>query len=194
VTYRHLYPPVRSCQHRDCQNMHADRNILTLTDPLTHNATLFTLKHGALPIYTTSLYCCACSRRYYHNYHVHKQSSLRTYYGGVPETVQVTQDFFIESALLELFANNMVFGWFSATNCARIYNAAMSSPQPHVVNNKLAFPADVMNGFFLYSFLLDKSEQSGILVLPHDESSQGDRLKPALAERKSVMEGTGQEC
>jgi hypothetical protein len=63
----------------------------------------------------------------------------------------------------------------------------MSSPQSHIVNNKLAFPAvyheathltppnwkfnrlirkeDVMNGFFLYSLLLDKSEQSGILVL-----------------------------
>ncbi|KAJ6580125.1 hypothetical protein DFH09DRAFT_855229, partial [Mycena vulgaris] len=80
-----------------------------LTDPLTHNATLFTLKHGALPIYTTSLYCRACNRRYYHNYHVHKQSSLQTYHGGVPETVQVAQHFFIESALLELFANNMVF-------------------------------------------------------------------------------------
>ncbi|KAJ6600574.1 hypothetical protein DFH09DRAFT_844323, partial [Mycena vulgaris] len=53
---------------------------------------------------------------------------------------------------------------------------------------------DVMDDFFLYSLLLDKSEQSGILVLPHDESGQGDRLKPALAERNSAMEGTGQEC
>ncbi|KAF7378026.1 hypothetical protein MSAN_00226500 [Mycena sanguinolenta] len=49
---------------------------------------------------------------------------------------------------------------------------------------------DTMNGFFLYSLLLDKTEQGGILVLPHDEASQSDRLQPALAERNSAMEGT----
>ncbi|KAJ7122670.1 hypothetical protein C8R43DRAFT_1136083 [Mycena crocata] len=51
-----------------------------------------------------------------------------------------------------------------------------------------------MNGFFLYSLLLDKAEHDGILMLPHDEASQSDRLQPALAERNSTMEGTGQEC
>lgn len=53
-----------------------------------------------------------------------------------------------------------------------------------------------MNGLFLYSLLslLDKSEHSDIPVLPHDEASQSDRLQPALAERNSAMEGTGQEC
>lgn len=52
-----------------------------------------------------------CNRRYYHNYYVHKQSSLRTYYGGVPHVIQVAQHFFMESPLLELFSNGMVFGW-----------------------------------------------------------------------------------
>jgi hypothetical protein len=110
--------------------------------------------------------------------------------------VQVAKHFFIESALLELFANNMVFGWYvyhisilcvliplrlSATNCARIYNEALSSPRSHVLHNRLAFTAiyhetqnltpddwqltrlirkeDTMNGFFLYSLLLNKAEQ-----------------------------------
>jgi hypothetical protein len=53
----------------------------------------------------------ACHHRYYHNYRVHKASSQRTYYGGVPEILQVAQHFFFESALLELFATAMVFGW-----------------------------------------------------------------------------------
>ncbi|KAJ7104805.1 hypothetical protein C8R44DRAFT_639637, partial [Mycena epipterygia] len=188
-----------------------------LVEPLTYNATLLTLRHGALPIYTTSLYCRSCNRRYHHNYYVHKQTSLRTYYGGVPDVVQVAQFFFIESALLEFFANNMVFGRLSSTNCARIYNKALSSTQPHVLNNKFAFTAiyhettkhftpndwkvtssirkeDTMNGFFLYSLLLDKAEQGDILILPHDEASQSYRLQPALAERNSATEGTGQEC
>ncbi|KAJ7708089.1 hypothetical protein B0H17DRAFT_971679, partial [Mycena rosella] len=186
---------------------------MTLTDPLTHKATLYTLQSGVLPVYTSSVYCRSCNRRYYHNYYVHKQSSLRTYYGGVPNVIQVAQHFFIESALLELFANGMVFGWLSASNWARIYNCAMSETNPHIANNKLAFasvygnrkktPAegwnlelrnlDVTNGFFLYSLLLEKSERGGILLLPHDEPSQKDRLQPVLAERNKAMEGIGQE-
>ncbi|KAJ7028171.1 hypothetical protein C8F04DRAFT_1044296 [Mycena alexandri] len=216
TSFRHLYPPTRSCKTADCVNHRDDENILTLGELLTHTATLFTLEHGALPVYTTSLYCRSCKTRYYHNYHVHKKTSARTYYGGVPDVVQVAQHFFIESALLELFANNMVFGWLSATNCARIYNQALSTPRQHVLNNKLAFTAiyhntkhltpddwnttrlirkeDTMNGFFLYSLLLDKAEHGGILMLPHDEQSQSDRMEQALAERNSAMEGTGQEC
>lgn len=53
---------------------------------------------------------------------------------------------------------------------------------------------DVMNGFFLYSLLLEKAERSGILAIPHDEASQKDRLQPVLAERNKLMEGIGQEC
>lgn len=52
---------------------------------------------------------------------------------------------------------------------------------------------DVMNGFFLYSLLLDKAEQSSVLVLPHDEIGQKYRLQPALEDRNKAMEGIGQE-
>ncbi|KAF8054159.1 hypothetical protein FPV67DRAFT_1441185 [Lyophyllum atratum] len=190
-------------------------DMLTLVELVTHKASLFTLKEGALPVYTTSLYCRGCFRRYYHNYSVHKQTSTRTYYEGVPDCVQVAQHFFIESPVLELFANGMTFGWLSATNCARIYNRTLGLHLSHVVNNILAFkvdyherirhsihwqtsynlrPEDVMNGFFLYSLLLDKSEHGQSLVLPHDEASQKDRLKSALHERNKGMEGVGQEC
>ncbi|KAJ7626185.1 hypothetical protein FB45DRAFT_1085094, partial [Roridomyces roridus] len=94
-----------------CPNHRDSNDVMTLTEPLTHKATLYTLRNGVLPIYSTSLYCRGCNRRYYHNYYVHKQSSLRTYYGGVPHVVQVAQHFFMESPLLELFGNGMVFGW-----------------------------------------------------------------------------------
>ncbi|KAJ6532988.1 hypothetical protein B0H19DRAFT_1272602 [Mycena capillaripes] len=130
----------------------------------------------------------------------------------VPNIIHVAQHFFIESALLELFANGMVFGWLSASNWARIYNCALADIDPHITNNKLAFASVYhqhkrtppegwnlelrnvdANGFFLYSLLLEKSEWGGILVLPHDEAKQRDRLQPALAERNKVMEGIGQE-
>ena len=50
-----------------------------------------------------------------------------------------------------------------------------------------------MNGFLLYSLLLDKAEHRTHLTLPHDCPTQKDRLLNALAERNKAMEGIGQE-
>ncbi|EIW56144.1 uncharacterized protein TRAVEDRAFT_129214 [Trametes versicolor FP-101664 SS1] len=191
-----------------------EKDIMTLTEPITYRATLFTLREGALPIFTTSLYCHVCHRRYHHNYTVDKANSLRTYYGGPPPTViQVATHFFVEAAVLELFGNGMVFGWLSAGNCARIYNASLARCDASVQNNiqaygrttrshlsEIGWPyaldmnSDIaMNGFLLYSLLLDKAEHGSHLELPHDFPTQKDRLATALAERNNAMEGIGQE-
>jgi len=55
----------------------------------------------------------ACHHRYHpsHNYSVHKSSSRRTYYAGIPDIIQAVQHFVLESALIELFTNSKVFGW-----------------------------------------------------------------------------------
>lgn len=50
-----------------------------------------------------------------------------------------------------------------------------------------------LNGFFLYSLLLDKAERDEALILSNTEASQRDRLKEALSERNKRMEGVGQE-
>ncbi|KAK7020302.1 hypothetical protein R3P38DRAFT_3194859 [Favolaschia claudopus] len=139
-----------------------------------------------------------CHRRYHSNYYVHKESSLRVYYGGVPNVLQVATHFFIESSLLELFANGMVFGWISASNWARIYECGLAEPSPHVRNNKLAFSTTYSSLPTLKTIAAGwnlelRNDDRGILVLPHDESSQRDRLQPLLAERNKAMEGTGQE-
>lgn len=58
--YRHQYPPTRICLTPRCSNARPDGNpdhIRTLTNALTHQATLFTMWEGALRIYTTSTYC-----------------------------------------------------------------------------------------------------------------------------------------
>jgi len=99
-------------------------------------------------------------------------------------------------------------------NCARIYNISMGSRFAHIINNQAAYLQTfnlydhcspewqtslelrdeyVMNGFFLYSLLLEKSEQGTTLLLSHNESSQRDHLQNALKERNKQMEGTGQE-
>ncbi|KAF5338297.1 hypothetical protein D9758_015761 [Tetrapyrgos nigripes] len=54
TSYRHLYPPSPFCQVPSCP--HAASKT-PLREPSTYRATLFTLRDGTLPIYTTSLYC-----------------------------------------------------------------------------------------------------------------------------------------
>lgn len=117
------------------------------------------------------------------------------------------------SSTVALSFNHSCNSRLSATNCARIYNHTFAHRSAHIFNNPLAFPSahhpdpysdldwqvslevraeDVMNGFLEYSLLLDKAEHNGRLVLPHG-GSQKDRLQPALDERNTLTEGTGQE-
>ncbi|KAJ3506212.1 hypothetical protein NLJ89_g6995 [Agrocybe chaxingu] len=208
-SYRHIYPPLRTCNNPECSH-HKDSK--PLDHPLSHAATLFTLREGALPVYTTSLYCRGCQRRYHHNYAVHKSSETREYYFGVPDIVQVTPHYFFESALLEYFATSKVFAWVSSLNCARIYNESLASLNAHILNNLVAYADDprihetpvqwktsleirdeyVLDGFFLYSLMLDKAERGNPLLLRHDTTMR-ERLKNILNERNKEMEGTGQE-
>ncbi|TFK91005.1 hypothetical protein K466DRAFT_573933 [Polyporus arcularius HHB13444] len=202
------------CIRLECRNHRTNNDLLTLGEPISYRATLYTLHEGALPVHTTSLYCHVCHRRYHHNYFVEKEGSCRTYYGGPPPTVvQVSTHFFVESGVLELFGCAMVFGWLSANNCARLYNVALAISNPEVHNNPLAYGVTpflplykstwpysfemsgdtAMNGFLLYSLLLDKAEHNSHLTLPHDCPTQKDRLMEALVVRNKAMEGIGQE-
>jgi hypothetical protein len=51
-----------------------------------------------------------------------------------------------------------------------------------------------LNGFLLYSLLLEKSEQATPLFLVHDEQSQQLCIQDALMEQNKQMEGPGQEA
>ncbi|KIJ57565.1 hypothetical protein HYDPIDRAFT_104097, partial [Hydnomerulius pinastri MD-312] len=193
-----------------------DNSIATLSDPVRHPAVRFTLSHGVLPMHSTSTYCRECHRRYHHNYIVHNGSNSRMYYNGVPAIVQAATHFFIDSQVLELFASAKVFGWYglrlSSMNCARIYNIALADCHAYIRNNPLAFPSasidhrptswslslemrdvDVLNGFFIYSLLLDRAERRSTLVVPHN-TTQKDRINDALIARNKEMEGIGQEA
>ena len=91
---------------------------------------------------------------------------------------------------------------------------SLAQTRAHILNNKLAhlgtFSASdhgnpawavsldlrgeyVLNGFFLYSILLDKAERKEHIILSTTEASQRDRLKEVLAERNKRVEGVGQE-
>ncbi|KAF8580354.1 hypothetical protein K439DRAFT_1393826, partial [Ramaria rubella] len=53
---------------------------------------------------------------------------VRTYYSGIPEMIQISQNYFVESSLVDLLANLMTVAWASATNCARFCNMELSNP------------------------------------------------------------------
>lgn len=101
----------------------------------------------------------------------------------------------------------------SANNCARVYNSSLSAVDACMQNNIAAYGGgkmapqrkwewpyalelqaeEAMNGFFLYSLLLDRAEHQSHLVLSHDAASQKDRLAEAMRLRNEAMEGVGQE-
>ncbi|KAH7905581.1 hypothetical protein BJ138DRAFT_1105867 [Hygrophoropsis aurantiaca] len=57
-----------------------------------------------------------CNTRYCNNYRVHHPTSTRTYYSGIPSLIKAAKHFFIDIALLELFAAGGIFGWLSSMN------------------------------------------------------------------------------
>ncbi|EIN06762.1 hypothetical protein PUNSTDRAFT_115259 [Punctularia strigosozonata HHB-11173 SS5] len=179
-----------------------------LTEPLTHPVTVFTRENGALPGFTTSLYCRGCRTRYYPNYYVHHNATHRTYYvePHVITVLEIGDHYYIERSLCTLFANMMVMSWCSATNCARIYNHALTRPSLDQympastlrdTRRREMNVEDVWTGFCLDGLLLDfemRHLQLGrpdTLELPQQAPSQMERMATALRERNHRMEGPG---
>ncbi|EPQ50066.1 hypothetical protein GLOTRDRAFT_108722 [Gloeophyllum trabeum ATCC 11539] len=169
-----------------------------LVEPLSYKAVFLTRDLGPLPVYCTSLYCRQCNTRYYPNFYVHDQATTRTYYADVPDIIQSAQHVFISRELCELFITLKVVSWTSATNCAKLYNLALGNPSitpllPSDWPIKFALDAErVWEAFFLYSLLLDHHEHGELLILPHNSSSQFERLRPAIQARNKQMAGPGQ--
>ncbi|KAJ7577697.1 hypothetical protein C8J56DRAFT_1007158 [Mycena floridula] len=204
-----FYPPSRTCLDPGCKKcVEGHPDIIhdrELVKPSEFPVTVFTKEFGAVPGYSTSLYCRCCHTRFHPNHYVHSNVAFRTYYTHQYEFIQASEHYYMSSALCELFSTMMVTSWHfqrtSATNCARIFNCGIVNEevQQHLPTDwKLSFDLDVDNfwdGFFLYSLLLDCHEQQPkvTLVLNHQAPSQAERVQPALQQRNMRMAGTGQE-
>ncbi|KAJ7211529.1 hypothetical protein C8J57DRAFT_1097682, partial [Mycena rebaudengoi] len=143
--------------------------------------------------------CPDCHTRYYPNYFVHSNATIRTYYSDLV-FLQTSEHFYIDRELCELFSTMMVTSWTSATNCARTYNCGLS--------NKAVAPSlpanwpttfeldveDVWNAFYLHNLLLDHATLDTTLELTHNASSQSERLRPSLLRRNIRMAGPGQDA
>ncbi|KAF8867685.1 hypothetical protein BD779DRAFT_1408333, partial [Infundibulicybe gibba] len=171
-----LFPPTSVCQNQVCPNYHQG---LLRTKDKPRNVVLYTIT-GAHAAISVHLMCHQCSTNYHHNFSVH--GGLRTYYGGVPDIIQIGEHQFVEQAVLNLFTGMMLVSWTSATNGARIYNTCLSHPE----NKPSGWPFDfklrsehVWDGFIILSLLEDFDRWDDILMVPHT-GDQKDRFTFAM--------------
>lgn len=127
-----------TCTTRGSQCMQAARGSrgtisrpYELTEPRTVSVTVFTSVHGPVPGTSVSLYCrgefftcltaCSsnltermqgCHTRYYHNYYVHKNATLRTYYMKETDCIQTSEHIFVQKDVLKLFNSMMRYAWY----------------------------------------------------------------------------------
>ncbi|KAF9541039.1 hypothetical protein CPC08DRAFT_756197 [Agrocybe pediades] len=176
TSYRHLYPPTHVCLVPGCKN-HRDNNVFaTLTSGSTYAATLFTLREGILPIFTTSLSCSECRIRYHNNYSLDLDTGIRSYYKGVPDVIQVAEHCYMERSLLEFFSMCMLFGWLFSLNCAKLYNAAIANRHADVLNNPRAFPPELTT-MYKQSLLEYSGLGTSRLALQDTQTDYGLRFK-----------------
>jgi hypothetical protein len=151
-----------------------------------------------------------CHTTYHSNYYVHSEASARTYYDQViPEFIHISQRFFMEEAVCEMFANMMVMTWYvlyihdvpllissrsSATNCARVYNLSIGDytrklqTQYRLLNTEMTMD-HVWDSFFLHGLILDASRSKDRLTLPNNEIEHQERYSAALQVRNLKYQG-----
>ncbi|KAF8884482.1 hypothetical protein BD779DRAFT_1443171, partial [Infundibulicybe gibba] len=188
--FRTLYPPVSQCLNNSCLNYRKD--LLRRKMAKMRKIVLYTLADGACAAHTVKLHCYTCATSYSLNYSVHK--GIRTYYGGVPNIIEVGKHQFVERDVLNLFVGMMLISWTSATNGSRIYDTCLS----HSKNQPPSWPFNfqlrtehVWDGFVILALLEDLDKQSEFLVVPHT-GDQKDRFTLAMQKRNQAMAHSGQ--
>ncbi|TFK78734.1 hypothetical protein K466DRAFT_506824 [Polyporus arcularius HHB13444] len=184
-----MVAPFKACFNPDCP----DRGKPLGGDRKDYQGHLYTRRRGVLPIRIMTLYCRGCKTTYRPNYYVANASrpdAQRKYYGGIPEALEVTEHYYVESELVRLFRAQIAFAQTSGENVAHIYNLGLAGTldsHPHPL------PAAVVwNSFYLYSLLLYACHHTqSSLIVPH-HGDQADRFTAALEARNLQIMGTGQ--
>ncbi|KAI0358771.1 hypothetical protein OH77DRAFT_1449458 [Trametes cingulata] len=184
--YRMLYPPTSMCNQVDC-----GRVALLRRKDKPRKVVLFTLDRGVCDAYSVHLYCERCHSNYHHNFVVRR--NVRTYYAGLPDTIQVSEHHFVERRVLDLFTSLSLFSWTSATNAAHIYHHSLSQldePLRSAARYHLR-TEQVWDGFVVLALLKDARDRHYVLEVPHC-GDQKDRFKMAMEARNDHMNRCGQ--
>ncbi|KAF8436849.1 hypothetical protein L210DRAFT_869872, partial [Boletus edulis BED1] len=163
-TARTLYPPSQSCLASSCpctlecmHMMHAEQR----------HCVLYMLANGPLPIYSVHLSCEVCEINYHHNFKVFKGE--RTYYGGIPDTIQISEHQFVERQVIEMWLS-LMDQCMSITACAQFYNTAMFQSNEPPLGWPFGFSLSlehVWSAFLLYCLLKDAVEREEYLIITH---------------------------
>ncbi|KZT52794.1 hypothetical protein CALCODRAFT_441066, partial [Calocera cornea HHB12733] len=194
-----FYPPTRVCTNARCPHQLITGGPRQLQAPERHPAVLYTLAHGALHVYTTSLRCLACGSRYYLNYCRREDAAgkaWRIYYDELPTIVQSESHFLFDMKLCELFRAQTIHSHASFTSIARIYNTALASSSSRSTSNVPVSPLrmeHIVDLFNLVSLLKHHDEQRSRLHLPEVARTQVERLAPAMEERNHFIYRNNQE-
>jgi hypothetical protein len=122
---RALYPPVITCINPNCT---LGDKILRCTSQSGRQVVLYTFEDGACATYhfklrcackyylpiTSSIFnstslCLVCKTTYHHNYSV--KDKIRTYYGRVPDVIEVGKHQFVCRKVANMFINLMLISW-----------------------------------------------------------------------------------
>ncbi|KAJ7348297.1 hypothetical protein DFH08DRAFT_698265 [Mycena albidolilacea] len=185
-----LYPPTHHCSNPDCSAKGP------LKKPELREIIVYTQGEGAVPAHAVHLYCRGCKTNYHHNYSV--QGGIRQYYGGTPRYIQIGEHQFAERKLVGLWVASMLFSWTSATNCARIYDMALSEQQERDFKEGgwrfgcTLTTENVWDAFVILT-LLDYHDRCGTqLQVPHD-GEQKTRFEAAMRARNLEVIKEGQD-
>ena len=120
---------------------------------------------------------------------------IRTYYGGLPDVIQVGEHQFVEARVLELFTAQALHAWTSATNASRIYDTAFNTANSFSDNTQVPrfslTTEQVLDGFILNALLRDHAARDETLHIPHT-GDQKDRLTLAIRQRNLRIRHSGQ--
>ncbi|THU78306.1 hypothetical protein K435DRAFT_888201, partial [Dendrothele bispora CBS 962.96] len=192
VLFRHIWPSTSTCINPDCQYV-VDKKPLKLQGASELQGILFTLDKGPIAVRVHHFTCYGCKWIYHHDYHVmrdkHTEQSRRLYYkcDVIPDIIQVTTHYYIETRLARMWRNSMLYSWTSATNCVSIYNGSILSRQPMPsewgIQEPVLQPEHIYDSFKIISLLEYHISTNSQLDVPHsvkrahrDASSSHDTL------------------
>ncbi|KAG2751907.1 hypothetical protein P692DRAFT_20871831 [Suillus brevipes Sb2] len=192
LTKHVLYPPIKICMNHECIAWQRE-TLLKKEEP--HRIVLFTHGEGAKPGWTVHLRCRSCNMNYQANYSV--KGTLRTYYQGIPQFIQVSDHQFVELQLAMQWMDLMQIA-VSATNCASLYAVAQARRDLHNDGadqwqfGSALTTEQVWDCFTLLALLDDHHQRDESLVVAHD-GDQKNRFTKAMYARNNHIILRGQD-
>jgi len=203
IAFDTIFPLSHYCMTSGCT-----RNArLMLKKSQSRQVVLFTLDRGAVPVWSTHLYCermysivspsssyyfiLECKVNYHRNFRV--VDKQRIYHNGIPDILQIGEHQFAETCVINTWISMMLFSWTSATNCARIYNETSQQLQLGLPTiswpfNRAVTSTQIYDAFTLLSLLEDCQIQKTTLVVPHKGSLDGaNRFTEAVHARNERL-------